>query len=95
MFTKHVTFLDTSVFRYNRQKSVSYTVKKVNIFPVPSQDINNNLVIPSRESFVSDIPAGDGKITNLFPVYDSCMNTFNTSTSYVCCNHKSGEICIL
>jgi hypothetical protein len=27
--------------------------------------------------------------------YESCMSTFDTSTSYVCCNHKSGWICIL
>jgi hypothetical protein len=26
----------------------------------------NNLIIPSRESLVSDIPDGDGKIDNLF-----------------------------
>jgi hypothetical protein len=33
----------------------NYTVKKGNDFPVPA-----------RESLVSDIPAGDGKVVNLF-----------------------------
>ncbi len=37
-----------------------YTVKKVSDFPVPSR------VFPARESLVSDIPAGDRKIANLF-----------------------------
>jgi hypothetical protein len=48
--------------------------KKVSDFSVPSLDVNNQTlpgrelctVFPDRESLVSDIPAGDGKITNLF-----------------------------
>jgi hypothetical protein len=51
--------------------------KKVHAFPVPSQDVttklsldgNNNVItelfLPSG-SLVSDIPAGDGKLVNLF-----------------------------
>ncbi len=38
-----------------------YTVKNVKDFPVK--------LSPARESFVSDIPAGDGKIALLFTVY--------------------------
>jgi hypothetical protein len=49
--------------------------KKVSDFPVPSRMsptklslAGNNLitVFPARESLVSDIPAGDAKIANLF-----------------------------
>ena len=54
-----------------------YTVKKVRKFPVPSRDVTtqlslggNNDVITElflpRGSLVSDIPAGDGKLVNLF-----------------------------
>ncbi len=54
-----------------------YTVKKVREFPVPSRDDitklspgGNNDVITElflpRGSLVSDIPAGDGKLVNLF-----------------------------
>ncbi len=48
--------------------------KKVKRFPVSSMDVTNQ-TIPGREnfklclaleSFVNDIPAGDGKIANLF-----------------------------
>jgi hypothetical protein len=51
-----------------------YTVKKVIVFPVPSRDVNIE-TLPgrellnyslARESFVSGIPAGDGKNDNLF-----------------------------
>jgi hypothetical protein len=60
---------------------VAYTVKKVREFPVPSRDVTtklslggNNDVITElflprglpRGSLVSDIPAGDGKLVNLF-----------------------------
>jgi len=54
--------------------SPTYTVKKVFRFPVPSRVVTDqtlpgqekNNYFPSRESLVSDIPAGDGKIFNLF-----------------------------
>ncbi len=49
------------------------TVKKVSGFPVPSRDVTDKTLpgrefelFPARESLVSDIPAGDGKIANLF-----------------------------
>jgi hypothetical protein len=56
---------------------IIYTVKKVREFPVPSRDVTtklslgrNNDVITElflpRGSLVSDIPAGDGKLVNLF-----------------------------
>ncbi len=58
-------------------KNAHYTVKKVREFPVPSRDVTtklslggNNAVIIElflpRGSLVSDIPAGDGKLVNLF-----------------------------
>ncbi len=47
-----------------------YTVKKVCGFPVLSLTklslAGNNLIIPARESLVSDVPAGDGKIKTHF-----------------------------
>jgi hypothetical protein len=42
-----------------------YTVKNVKDIPVPSRAGIIKL-FPPRESLVSDIPAGDGNITNLF-----------------------------
>jgi hypothetical protein len=55
----------------------AYTVKKVSEIPVPSRDVTtklslggNNDVITElflpRGNLVSDIPAGDGKLVNLF-----------------------------
>jgi hypothetical protein len=51
-----------------------YTVKKGLLFSRPQRDVTiqlslvgNNLIIPGQGEFaVSDIPAGDGKIANLF-----------------------------
>jgi hypothetical protein len=39
-----------------------YTVKKTSDFSVPSRDVTNQTLFV----LVSDIPAGDGKIANLF-----------------------------
>ncbi len=45
------------------------TVKKVIGFPVPSREVTNQTLLDgNRESLVSDFPAGDGKIGNLFSV---------------------------
>jgi hypothetical protein len=61
-----------------KQRFIAYTVKKkVREFPVPSQDVttklslggNNDVIIElflPRRSLVIDIPAGDGKLVNLF-----------------------------
>ncbi len=54
-----------------------YTVKKVHGFPVSSRDVTNQtppgqkqfsyeVIIPAQGEFGSGIPAGDGKLTNLF-----------------------------
>jgi hypothetical protein len=51
-----------------------YTVKKIRDFPVSSRDVTDQTTLPERgiilprqgESLFSDIPAGDGKIANLF-----------------------------
>jgi hypothetical protein len=48
-----------------KQVSLSYTVKKVSGFPVPLRDVTYQ-TLPVRMSSVSDVPAGDGKIGNLF-----------------------------
>jgi hypothetical protein len=42
--------------------------QKVSDFPVSSRDVTNQTLklFPARESLVSDIPAGDGKIANSF-----------------------------
>jgi hypothetical protein len=52
---------------------VLYTVKKVSDFPFPSRDVTNQSpwpgiikLLPARESLVSNIPAWDGNIANLF-----------------------------
>ncbi len=58
--------------------------KKVREFPVPSRDVttklslggNNDVIIElllPRGSLVSDIPAGDGKLVNLFL---RCANSY-------------------
>jgi hypothetical protein len=56
-------------------RNVLHRKKKVSDFPVPSRDVTtklslagNNYIIPRRGEFsvISDIPAGDGKIANLF-----------------------------
>ncbi len=54
--------------------SLVHFKKRLSIFPVPSRDVTYQtfpggewfLLFPARESLVSDIPAGDGKIVNLF-----------------------------
>jgi hypothetical protein len=54
-----------------------HTVKKVHEFPVSSRDVTNqtppgqeqfsyDVIIPAQGEFGSDIPAGDGKLANLF-----------------------------
>ncbi len=47
-----------------------YSVRKVIDFPTPSRDVTYQTLLaklfPARECLVSDIPAGDGKIANLF-----------------------------
>ncbi len=66
-----------SQFRHGYLQSTTHRVKKVREFPVPSRDVTtklsrggNNDVITElflpRRSLVSDIPAGDGKLVNLF-----------------------------
>ncbi len=58
-------------------RSALHRIKKVREFPVPSRDVttklslggNNDVItelILPRGSLVSDIPAGDGKLVNLF-----------------------------
>jgi hypothetical protein len=69
------------------------TVKKVHEFPVSSRDVTNqtppgqeqlsyDVIIPAQGEFGSDIPAGDGKLPNLFfavyaeGVIQTGVNTF-------------------
>ncbi len=53
-------------------RHIPYTVKKVIDFPVPGCHWPNSFwagiikLFQARDSLVSDIPAGDGKINNLF-----------------------------
>jgi hypothetical protein len=42
-----------------------HTVKKIIVFPVPSQDIANQ-TLPARETLISDIPTGGRENDNLF-----------------------------
>ncbi len=53
--------------------AISFTGKKVIVFSVPSRDVTNQTLSGWKfsnysppESLVSDIPAGDGKIDQLF-----------------------------
>jgi hypothetical protein len=64
------SFLSIYIFEFYL---VTYTVKKVSGFPVPSRDVKLFLarnycinLFPARENLVSDTPAGDGKTDNLF-----------------------------
>jgi hypothetical protein len=66
---------DHQAGRVRTENNIIYTVKKVSGFPVPSRDVMFqtlpspeylNYIFLARDSFVSDIPAGDGKTTNLF-----------------------------
>jgi hypothetical protein len=75
-------------------------IKKVSDFPTPSRDVTKPnyawpgiiKLFPARESLVRDIPAGEGKIANLFLqciipagmvylllryIFDSCSQPFN------------------
>jgi hypothetical protein len=55
-------------------KRASCTVKNVSDIPVPSRDVTYQTLpwegkiklFPHRESLVSDIPAGDGNVANIF-----------------------------
>jgi hypothetical protein len=75
-----------------------YTVKKkVREFPVPSRDVTTKLSLGGnddvitelflpRGSLVSDIPAGDGKLVNLFlrcriPELPECWNDQKAGTT--------------
>jgi hypothetical protein len=62
-----------SINSYSMYYIITYTVKKVNDFPVPSRTEPNSLwlriikiIFPAMESLVSVIPAGDGKTDKLF-----------------------------
>jgi hypothetical protein len=43
-----------------------YTVKMVSDIPVPSCNVNYQILPGPNDSIVSDIPAGDGNVANLF-----------------------------
>ncbi len=58
-----------SAWFYLFRNSIQYTVKKGYRFSHPQPNVTNQTIpslIPSRESLISDIPAGDGKTTSLF-----------------------------
>ncbi len=73
--------------------------KKVSNFPVPSLDFNDHWPIPSWpviiklfpargvSSLVSDIPAGDGKIANLF--YSVHLNVTTSTRGRFCFDPRS------
>jgi hypothetical protein len=61
--------INITVLIVKRSAYVQSTLKKrYVIFPSPAGMSLTKLgkIIPARESLVSDIPAGDGKIANLF-----------------------------
>ncbi len=83
----------------------SYNVKKkVREFPVPSRDVTTNLspggnndiiteLFLPRGSLVSDIPAGDGKLVNLFL---RCMYLlFSNAVLTVCLMGRRAEALML
>jgi hypothetical protein len=53
----------SSYFNFQHMYRIFHTIKRFTIFPSP--------LFPAKESLVSDIPAGDGKIANLFSVNPS------------------------
>ncbi len=72
----HISYRAHFVLTFDKPKTV-HRKKKVREFPVPSRDVTtklslggNNDVITElfllRGSLVSDIPAGEGKLVNLF-----------------------------
>ncbi len=75
MHSEHFAYLCIllcdGVFLYSTYMLILHRKKKVREFPVPSRDVTLNndvmteLFLP-RGSLVSDIPAGDGKLVNLF-----------------------------
>jgi hypothetical protein len=78
---------------HNRRCGLSgHTVKKFSDFPVPSRDVTypNSpcrgiiKLYPTRESLVSDIPTGDGKIVHLFLTVQA-VRTFYHSTKRPWC----------
>ncbi len=67
--------IEVADFGESRFSLQLHAVKKVSNFPVPSRNVTNQTLLgqeniitlfPVRDSLFSDIPAGDGKITNLF-----------------------------
>jgi hypothetical protein len=67
-------------------KTIIHFKKKVSNFPVPSRDVTKlNYFPPGRVWLVtfSDIPAGDGKIANLFL---QCIENENTVRLFVVFN---------
>jgi hypothetical protein len=67
-----------------KEKVVSkHTVKKVIDFRVPCR------LFPARESSVSDVPAGDGKIANLFYSAFERGNRMITTTDAKDCRERS------
>jgi hypothetical protein len=82
---------ESTVLSIGRVSLYVHRKKKVREFPVPRRDITvklslggNNDVITElflpRGSLVSDIPARDGKLVNLFL---RCMLSMNTSSRYI------------
>jgi hypothetical protein len=77
----------------------SHTVKRLAIYPSPAGTpltklslAGNNLIIPGQRpgSLVSDIPAGDGKIANLFLQckYHSAAIYIVRRSSYIHCKKR-------
>ncbi len=69
LMTKNGHFKNPSYFQ-------NYTVKKLMIFPSPGG------IFPARESLVSNIPPGDGKIDILFTVYISRLKLGRNETNF-------------
>ncbi len=77
-------------------ETIIHCKKRLSIFPSPAwmpltklSLAGNNLNFPSSESLVSDIPAGDGKIIDLF-----LQCTVLVSGWKLCWGHVNGNYCI-
>ncbi len=76
-----------------------YTEKKVHEFPVSSRDVTNqtppgqeyDVIILAQGEFGTDIPAGDGKLANLFL---RCKKTgyFHAMDIYVFSSSEDGKL---
>ncbi len=88
---QHVGYVVVEAPAARACKQPLHCKKRLTIFPVPSRDVTYQIIkfFPSRESLVSDFPAGDGKISNLF----NCVYYWRRSRRDLARRLSSTDIC--